>query len=224
MSQKRQHVMIKGTKDGFILKLDDQCSYDVLKEEMVEKLSVQYNSIEEHAVKAKIEVGNRFLTEDQKEELKEIVHRQKSLIVEEIYSNVITVEESNQLIREREMSSLTGIVRSGQVIEVEGDFLLIGDVNPGGMIMAGGNIFILGSLKGIAHAGCYGNNDAVIVASQMTPAQLRISTRLNRSPDQDEEPHEMECAFIDENDQIVVDRLQVLRHVRPGMTNFEGGR
>ena len=43
-------------------------------------------------------------------------------------------------------------------IKVPGDLLLIGDVNPGGTVMAGGNIFIMGSLKGIAHAGCYGND------------------------------------------------------------------
>ncbi|TDL34412.1 septum site-determining protein MinC [Jeotgalibacillus sp. S-D1] len=224
----RQNVMIKGTKDGFILKLNDQCGYDVLKEELIEKLSVQYKALDDdHVISAKIEAGNRFLTEEQSEELKEIVRSQKSLIVEEIHSNVITIDEADQLIREREMSSIAGIVRSGQVIEVEGDFLLVGDVNPGGMIMAGGNIYILGTLKGIAHAGCYGNDEAVIVASQMLPSQLRISKHLNRAPDlennNEQETHEMECAYIDESEQIVVDRLQVLRHVRPSITKYKGG-
>ncbi|AJD91655.1 septation inhibitor protein [Jeotgalibacillus malaysiensis] len=220
-----QNVMIKGTKDGFILKLNDQCGYDVLKEELIDKLSVQYKApADGQAVKARIEVGNRYLTEAQQEEIRQIVHQQKSLLVDEIHSDVLTKAESDQLVREKEMSSMTGIVRSGQVIEVEGDFLLIGDVNPGGMIMAGGNIYILGTLRGIAHAGCYGKQEAVIVASQMIPAQLRIASKLNRAPDHDDETHEMECAYIDDSNQIVVDRLQVLRKIRPSMTKFEGGR
>ncbi|KIL53343.1 septation inhibitor protein [Jeotgalibacillus alimentarius] len=220
-----QNVMIKGTKDGFILKLNDQCGYQELKEELIEKLSVQYKApADGQAVKARIEAGNRFLTEDQKEEVRQIVHQQKSLLVDEITSNVITVEDAEQRIREKEMSSMTGIVRSGQVIEVEGDFLLVGDVNPGGMIMAGGNIYILGTLRGIAHAGCYGKEEAVIVASQMLPAQLRIASKLNRAPDHDDDPHEMECAYIDSSNQIVVDRLQVLRRIRPSITKIEGGR
>jgi len=223
----RQNVMIKGTKDGFILKLNDQCGFDVLKEELIEKLSVQYKAIDDsQLISASIEAGNRFLTDEQKEELIEIVRSQKSLVVEEIHSNVITVDLAEELIRQREMSSMAGIVRSGQVIEVDGDFLLVGDVNPGGMIMAGGNIYILGTLKGIAHAGCYGNDEAVIVASQMLPSQLRISKHLNRAPDLDtneQETHEMECAYIDATEQIVVDRLQVLRHVRPRITKFKGG-
>ncbi|WP_041090445.1 septum site-determining protein MinC [Jeotgalibacillus soli] len=224
----RQNVMIKGTKDGFILQLDDQCGYDTLKYELMEKLSVQYKALDDQPlISAKIQAGNRYLTNEQKEELREIVRSQKSLVVEEIHSNVMTLEEADMLKRQHEMSSMAGIIRSGQVIEVEGDFLLIGDVNPGGMIMAGGNIYILGTLKGIAHAGCYGNEQAVIVASQMRPSQLRISKHLNRAPDtdkNDQESHEMECAYIDESDQIVVDRLQVLRHVRPMITKHEGGR
>ena len=33
----------------------------------------------------------------------------------------------------------------------------------------------------------------------------------------------MECAYIDENNQIIVDRLQVLMHLRPNLTRLEGG-
>jgi len=79
-------------------------------------------------------------------------------------------------------------------------------------------------LKGIAHAGCYGNNQAVISASIMKPSQLRISDCINRAPDhyQEEEKREMECAYIDEKDQIVIDRLQVLMHLRPNLTRLEG--
>lgn len=101
----------------------------------------------------------------------------------------------------------------------------MGDVNPGGTVRAGGNIFIMGALKGIAHAGYTGRNEAVIVASFMTPSQLRISDCISRSPDHydQEERHQMECAYIDRNHQIIIDRLQVLKHLRPNITRFKGG-
>lgn len=103
--------------------------------------------------------------------------------------------------------------------------MLIGDVNPGGTVRAGGNIFIMGELKGIAHAGYYGNQEAVISASIMKPTQLRICDSITRAPDekQDENSREMECAYMNEEQQIIIDRLQVLVHVRPNISNLQGG-
>jgi septum site-determining protein MinC len=108
---------------------------------------------------------------------------------------------------------------------VPGNLLLVGDVNPGGTIKAGGSIYVMGALKGVAHAGCYGNDRAVITAAKMMPTQLRISNHLTRSPDRydEEEITESECAFINEADQLVIDRLQVLKYLRPDISTFKGG-
>jgi len=59
----------------------------------------------------------------------------------------------------------------------------------------------------------------------MKPSQLRISDCINRSPDsvKTSENREMECAYIDDNRQIIVDRLQALIHLRPDLTRLEGG-
>jgi septum site-determining protein MinC len=48
---------------------------------------------------------------------------------------------------------------------------------------------------------------------------------MNRAPDHSfaDEDNEMECAYIDKNEKIVVDRLQKLTHLRPNLTRFEGG-
>jgi septum site-determining protein MinC len=223
---KRQNVIIKGTKDGLTLHLDDECSYQELKDELNTKLSEGERDHEERSfIPVKIQVGNRFLTEMQQEELKSLIRQKKNLIVEEIESNVISKEEAIKVRQENEMITLARIIRSGQVLEVPGDLLLIGDVNPGGTVKASGNIYIMGALRGIAHAGCLGNDQAVIAASSMKPSQLRISDCLNRAPDhvENEEKHEMECAYIDHNHQIVVDRLQGLIHLRPNLTRLEGG-
>ncbi|HEY4554429.1 MAG TPA: septum site-determining protein MinC [Bacillaceae bacterium] len=222
----RQNVMIKGTKNGLSLQLNDRCSFEDLMAELHEKLKELQGTEEGSSViSVRILSGNRYLTEKQREKLKEMIRQKRNLVVDEIESNVITMEEAQRMVDEQDITSVATIVRSGQVLEVPGDLLLVGDVNPGGTVRAGGNIFIMGALKGVAHAGFTGRAEAVIVASFMTPSQLRISDCISRAPDSydQEEHHQMECAYIDSSSQIIIDRLQVLKHVRPNITRFKGG-
>ncbi|GIN87004.1 putative septum site-determining protein MinC [Heyndrickxia sporothermodurans] len=224
--KKIQNVMIKGTKNGLVLQLNDQCSYPELKEELNEKLLIHHVENEDSPlISVRIQVGNRYITPEQEEELKEVVRNKRNLVVEEVHSNVITKEKAEQIQLEAQIYSVTSIIRSGQVLEIPGDLLLVGDVNPGGTVIAGGNIYIMGALKGIAHAGYGGNKEAIVAASLMVPSQIRIADCINRAPDQysKEEHHEMECAYIDDTNQIVIDRLQVLKHLRPNITSFKGG-
>ncbi|MDR4948741.1 septum site-determining protein MinC [Neobacillus cucumis] len=224
--KKRQNVTIKGTKEGLVLHLDDTCSFEELKKELDQKLSAN-SRIEDdrNYIYVKVNVGNRYLSLEQREELNNLIREKKNLMVDDIVSNVITLEEAEQVRTANEVKTVSKIIRSGQVLEAPGDLLLIGDVNPGGTVIAGGNIFIMGTLKGVAHAGCFGNEEAVIVASSMKPSQLRISDQIDHAPDHAEnnESREMECAYIDENRKIIVNRLQVLVHLRPNLNRFEGG-
>ncbi|WP_462412373.1 septum site-determining protein MinC [Neobacillus sp. Marseille-QA0830] len=224
--KKRQNVTIKGTKGGLVLHLDDNCSYQELKRELDEKLSANTRTQDErHLVPVTVNIGNRYLTEEQLEELKQLIRQKKNFVVEDIESNVMTKDEAKRLREENEVVTVTTIVRSGQVLSVSGDLLLIGDVNPGGTVVAGGNIFVMGTLRGLAHAGCNGNDEAVIAASNMKPSQLRISDCIKRVSEawHSEDNHEMECAYINENRQIVFDRLQTLMKMRPNLTRLEGG-
>jgi len=223
--KKIQNVTIKGTKDGIILHLDDSCSYEELKKEIDFKLSESSRSREDRLITVKVQVGNRFLTDVQEEELKDLIRQKKNLVVDTIISNVILKEEAEKQKKENEIISVAKIIRSGQVLQTPGDLLLVGDVNPGGTVIAGGNIYIMGMLKGIAHAGFYGDNHAIVAASVMKPSQIRISDCITRAPDhyQGGEAREMECAYINDNNQITVDRLQALIHIRPNITRLEGG-
>jgi septum site-determining protein MinC len=74
-------------------------------------------------------------------------------------------------------------VRSGQRIEHDGHLVVAGDVNPGGEVIAAGDIVVLGNLRGLAHAGSFGDETARIVALSLRPPQLRIATKIARSPD-----------------------------------------
>ncbi|MFB9761185.1 MULTISPECIES: septum site-determining protein MinC [Bacillaceae] len=222
--RKQPYVTIKGTKDGLTLHLDDTCSFDELLQELEERLSTAlYDSGERSLIEVHVKVGNRYLTGKQEEALRTLVRNKKNLVVNEVESNVVTKEQALEWKRETEIASVTRIIRSGQVLHVKGDLLLIGDVNPGGTVIAGGNIFIIGALRGIAHAGYSGDKQAVIAASIMNPLQLRISDVTNRTPDYKGKENEMECAYVNQNNQIMVDRIQILTHLRPNLTRLERG-
>lgn len=222
--QKQQYVTIKGTKEGLTLHLDDTCSFPELLAEIEAKLASNSNPDDSPLLGVRLKVGNRFLTNKQQEKLRNVIRSKKNFIVEEIESNVITKEQAIQWKEENEIVPVARMVRSGQVLEVKGDLLLIGDVNPGGTVKAGGNIFVLGALRGNAYAGLLGNNEAVIAASLMRPSLLSIFETINRAPDLSEQlegSNEMECAYIDKNEQIIIDRLQLLSHLRPMLTRLE---
>ena len=98
-------------------------------------------------------------------------------------------------------------LRSGQTIKNEGNIVVVGDVNPGAEIIAGGNIIVFGKMRGIAHAGCSGKDDAYILAYRLQPTQLRISGKVSRSPEKDIIINHPELAKIAE-DQIFIQKYK----------------
>lgn len=222
MSQQIKHrVTIKGTKEGLTFLLGDHCTFEDLLQELKEKLSSKhYQKDDGRPVRVNVVVGNRLLTSEQEQELKSIIQEGKNLQVEKFDCNVITKEEAERIRKNSQVHSLARVIRSGQVLEIEGDLLLIGDVNPGGSVIVSGNIYIMGALRGSAHAGCNGNQEAVIAASIMAPAQLRIANLFKQDLDQIEESvREMEYAYInkEEND-ISFAKIQHIQKMRPALS------
>ncbi|GAB4460543.1 MAG: septum site-determining protein MinC [Armatimonadaceae bacterium] len=80
---------------------------------------------------------------------------------------------------------LVGTVRSGQRISHDGHLIIGGDVNAGAEVMAGGDIVVVGTLRGLAHAGCYGDESARIIAGSLRPHQLRIAGKIARAPEEE---------------------------------------
>ncbi len=90
-----------------------------------------------------------------------------------------------------------GTLRSGEHLDTEGDVLLLGDVNPGARVSAGGDVMVWGRLRGIAHAGKSGNQQAKIVALELRPLQLRIADEIARGPEEKPEPGLAEEAHLE---------------------------
>jgi septum site-determining protein MinC len=220
---KQHYVTIKGTKDGLVLRLDDKCAYSDMIAELRNKVSE--NSLDGLA-EVKVHIGNRFCNEEELKEIMNVVQESPNLRVSKIQSEVITMEECNRKVLENQSETYIGIVRSGQIVKAEGDLVVIGDVNPNGRVVAAGSIYVLGRLKGIAHAGANGNEEAVIAASWLEATHLMIADRMETMTDEltilSEQP-EMECAYIHRNGFIAIDRLQELRILRPNLSTFKGG-
>ncbi|WP_245732997.1 septum site-determining protein MinC [Salipaludibacillus aurantiacus] len=221
--RKSQHVIIKGTKDGLTFMLDDQCSIETLKEELQKTLSDRPESANESVqpVNAKLVVGKRYLDRFQIEELESLFSEEMNVSINEIESEVISKEEAEEMKQNMQVTRVVKVIRSGQVLDFKGDLLLIGDVNPGGKVKATGNIYIMGSLRGIAHAGSQGNEEAIICAAEMKPSQLRIASMIRRPPEQNGENsgfEEGECAYLNEEKEMVLDKLQILSKIRPNLS------
>ncbi len=88
-------------------------------------------------------------------------------------------------------------LRSGQSIHHPGHVTLLGDVNSGAEIVAGGNIIVWGAIRGVAHAGAFGDDTSVICALDLQPAQIRIAGYIGRPPEQQRQAPEPEIACVE---------------------------
>jgi septum site-determining protein MinC len=70
----------------------------------------------------------------------------------------------------------TGTLRGGQSLHHLGNIIVVGDVNPGAELVASGDIVVFGALRGVAHAGAQGDENARVYAIELMPTQLRIAT------------------------------------------------
>ncbi|MCM3720683.1 MULTISPECIES: septum site-determining protein MinC [Solibacillus] len=220
---KKQLIHIKGTKDGLVLRLDDQCSFTELVEELGKKVTDGHL---DGKIDVQLHLGKRYCTQEQKDQLTDIVEEQQKLCVKKIQSDVITLEESHKLLETSRFETYVGIVRSGQTIRVTGDILVLGDVNPNGRIEAGGNVHIAGKLKGIVHAGMGGNEQAIVSASHFEPTHILIGNYVEVMTNETQyilDNTDQIFAYLGENNVIAYDRIQEIRNVRPNLSTFKGG-
>lgn len=183
---KEELVLFKGTKEGVYLYIREGNFINV-KKELEAKLKKSLSFFESGEI---IDIKGKRLSNSQKNELRDIIENKYNLEVIERNEE----KEKESKIGEDEVSFYTGIkegmtkfvhttLRSGQTLNYDGNIVIIGDVNPGAYVVAMGNIIILGTLRGIAHAGCNGNREAIVAAYNLQPTQLRIADIIARRPD-----------------------------------------
>jgi septum site-determining protein MinC len=218
MTVKTKHVRIKGIKDGLVFLLDDKCPFEDLLTELRYKLEHSHqNILTGPIVHVDIKLGSRPVTEEDKEAVLEILKGQGNLLIRSV--ETLEVPGSKD---EEALFLMSGMLRSGQVLHHQGNLLFLGDVNPGGTITCSGDIYILGALRGMAHAGVDGNEEAIIAASLLSPTQLRIADVISRPPDEwGTRESSMEFAYLSSG-AMQIDKIHNIVKLRQGLNVFKG--
>lgn len=198
-------IKLKGTKDGVDIYLDSRLDDEKLFKTYKDFLHEKEDFFKDSKLNTVKIVGNYF-TEEQKQKLAEITREHVDcsnvdyMTMEDFRSHpFVRKDEGKRSSRRRKDSELNarachkavdvptryveGTVRSGDTVEYDGNIVVLGDVNAGAVLKAKGSIFVLGTLRGTAHAGCEGDENAYIYALCMVPLQIRIAHIIAKSPD-----------------------------------------
>lgn len=79
LDRKNHHIIIKGTRDGLTLYLDDSCSFDHLIVELDRVLSQDDLEAEDSLVRINIQLGYRHLHTDQEKILRDLIRKKEKI-------------------------------------------------------------------------------------------------------------------------------------------------
>lgn len=195
-----ERTTIKGIRQGLLVSLADGDWHDVL---AALEAQLGENPAFFRGGRVALDVGDRALTHSEIEDARSTVARHDiemwALVSDDDDTRVRARElglvvdldpgrDADETADETKAASGEAIVvrrtlRSGQTLRHPGDVVVIGDVNPGAEVVAGGDIVVWGRVRGLVHAGALGSEKAVICALDLAPTQLRIGSRIARSPE-----------------------------------------
>lgn len=144
-----------------------------------------------------IELGNHPLTLELSQEILRILAKYPKVRIKSI-----TTSEERMVRKVLAPKLHKGTLRSGAKISHNGDLIILGDVNQGATVIADGDIIVVGSLRGVAHAGAFGDARRIIYAGQFNPIQVRIADCIAVAP-QSHTVTDPELARVVENRIIV---------------------
>ena len=171
----------RGTRGGILLSLD--------REDTVEALAEVW---EEHAdllsTKVMLEVTDRIPWS---------VIQAVSERIAAAGGEVVEVRPTNLVVKTKgENVIIARTIRSGGLVESTGSVIILGDVNAGAEIVAEDDIIVIGTLRGVAHAGVNGNENAFIWARRILSPQLRIGAALAQAGGEDGKLEGAEVAHL----------------------------
>lgn len=207
-------ITLKGTAEGILLKPKSYV-WDVVLEALAHALAEAEDFF--RGGRLILELGTRELTQDQLNAIRALLMNYDIALWAVVSDNERTVrlarsngiltrlpkesepkKTTTELPPEQQALFVQQTLRSGQKIQYPGHVTLIGDVNPGAEIVAGGSILVWGTIRGMAHAGAFGDEEAVICALDLQPAQVRIAGYIGRAPEQHRHTSEPEIARIED--------------------------
>lgn len=180
-------VVIKSNKSGMTVILDSSVPMEQLLEDVATKFreSAKFWG----SVQMTLTLEGRKLTPEEEFQIVNVITEHSQIeILCLLDRDANRIKECEKALNEKlmELSSTTGQffrgnLREGESLESESSIVIIGDVGRGARVTAKGNVIVLGNLMGSVTAGVAGNRNAVVVAFEMAPTQLRIAEFTGRS-------------------------------------------
>jgi len=194
ISMGNKPVIIKGTKDGITIILEENSNFEDVEKIIYEKLKSSRDFFAGGKVYLKTKTG--YLSEEEYQKLQDILTNFGMSLQEADSPKTLIFPKPNR----SRVLLLKRTVRSGQKISYRGTVVILGDANPGSEIIATGDILVMGTLRGMAHAGAEGDTSAIVAAFRLKPTQLRIAGVISRPPeDKEDMPYFPEVARLKDN-------------------------
>lgn len=179
----RDYVIIKSSKYGLTVYLDENLPYEELLIEIEHKFKASIHFFKGATMAISFE--NRILTKAQEQEIVKLISEAAQMNIlciiehdektERIYKSV--VEQTLASIPEPDGQFYRGTLQRRQVLESETSVIIIGDVEEGATVAAKGNVVVIGTIYGSVQAGASGNPESFIAALDMEPTRLRIGDK-----------------------------------------------
>jgi len=221
MSENPVKVQIKGVREGLHVSVGEG-SWDVVEESLIQHIQQKESFFK--GAKIALDVGNHILHAVEMGSLRDKLSDygvslwaviSDSPTTERTAQNLglatrISTPKPDRVVKALD-TALSGdgavmvkrTLRSGFRVETEGHVVVIGDVNPGAQIIAGGSVVVWGRLRGMAHAGASGDEQAVVCALEMNPTHLRIADVIAANQKKKSKP-QPEMAYV-ANGQVVAE-------------------
>ena len=181
-------VVIKSSKAGMTVILDPELPFDELLEAIGKKFreSARFWG----SVQMTLTLEGRELTAAQEFAIVDTITKNSQIeVLCLLDTDAERIERCEKALNDKlmELNSQTGqfyrgTLKRGDCLESEASIVIIGNVDHGARVTAKGNVIVLGELKGTVTAGVSGNPQAVVLALDMAPLQIRIgdlSSRFN---------------------------------------------
>lgn len=209
-----QQVMIKSSKSGLVLILDENMAFDELMTKITEKFAQSARFF--GSCKLAIRFEGRRLSNSEQMAVIEVIESNTDIQIlcvaeEEEEQEAILRRALDRRVNELEEASgqfYRGNIRKGQIIDFETSVIVLGNLEEGAGVTSKGNIIIMGAALGEIYAGAGGNPRSFVMALEMNPSCLRIADTEMKGPRKQKISlsKKTKIAYL-AGDQIVIDNL-----------------
>lgn len=178
----KEVVLIKSYPNGISLMLSEDCSFDMILEEVAFKFAQSRAFF--GSAKMALSIEGRVLTNAEELLLLNTINENSDVYIMCIvgkddktnkqFTRAIAELDKRISSGENDGQFYRGTLKNNQILETEKSIVVLGDVCPGSSIISSRDIIILGGLYGEAYAGGNGGENHYVAALEMAPEKLKI--------------------------------------------------